>query len=719
MAFFVLPLIVFSNCVFAQQHSHNGWALTTKDTLRILLVFVEIQYDTLPNLEDLPEGNYDWPKSGLPGYADEIFHPFYTPSPTAIMTRYYHESSLGNLIVLGDYIPKLFKVPYSKMLSRGQYVIFETVSAEIASMGEVVTNAGLKLDDFDLWKKSPGRGLEIAPANGEFTGVDHVMVLTRNYHSMPKDNGQASPSSFGILGGYRTDTYSIFSGGHSLPFGILKHELNHLFLGGNNFHSGGGNSSRFLSYTLSVQGGWSMMGAANSSLLTCNAWDRYRLGWKAEGNEFLISALDSNGKEANGDLDANRADDAGVYILRDFQSKGDAIRIKLPYIPDTQFEQWLWLENHATTAINGSPFDNYKYSDAECASSALPGLFMAVQIDTEKKEGKDVYGYVLADNWKPIPANGMYDTQCSSEELQLKQCVNTKAYKTYELLEDFENPLSGNHEQENIYAQPADSFRQLSDSDFIPPMIRKVGDAYQRLNFLGDENHNFRPGYKSMMGIGTNPTAASVLTFVNARKPRKAHKRNNTTIYLNGIGIKILEHYSDGSMKVSIRFDDHILDSKRRWCAPFIVLNNHNAAGADLLVTGHLILDRGQTPTRFDEPAVTEDGVYFTDPTTLTIAPEAQMVNDGLIELKKSSQITVSQGATLLLERRSKVNLEGGTHLNFEVGATLVGRGRIRIEKGAAVFCEDEATHKLARRRTFQKNRVLVQSGQLNEENTP
>ena len=80
------------------------------------------------------------------------------------------------------------------------------------------------------------------------------------------------------------------SGRNALPFEILKHEFNHLLLGGNNFHSGGGNAAQFGSYTQCMQGGWSMMGAASSSLLTCSGWDRDRLGWRPEGAPFAINA---------------------------------------------------------------------------------------------------------------------------------------------------------------------------------------------------------------------------------------------------------------------------------------------------------------------------------------------------------------------------------------------------------------------------------------------
>ncbi len=680
------------------------------------MVFVEVDYDTLPDLEDLPAGKYEWPKGEIPNYADSVFHPFYTPTPTAFLTRYYHESSLGNFVVLGDYIPYLFKVPYSMILKSGQSALFSKVATEIDERGKFYSNSGLRMDDFDFWNRSPGRGALIPPSGEEFNGIDHIMVLTRNYHAFPKDNGQASPSSFGMIGGKKTDTYSIFSGGHSFPFGILKHELNHLFLGGNNFHSGGGNSTRFISYTLCVQGGWSMMGAANSSLLTCNGWDRYRLGWEAKHNTYLISARNEEDEEVNGDIDANDLPTNGNYILRDFQIAGDAMRIKLPFIPQGQFSQWLWLEYHATQHINGSPFDKFKYGGKACTSDAYPGLFMAIQIDADVKEGRDAFSAVLADYWRPIPANGLFDFQWSRDEIQLEPCVNDKAYRTYELLNEFQNPLSGNHEQEVIFAPMNPFAEKLTSSDHIPPMIRKVGDQYERLNFLGHESHAFRTSANRTAGIGTNPPTASILSVVNSRTPRKPDPRNNNTIYLNGISIELLNQYNDGKAKIKIRFDDNVLSEKRRWCATTIVLNNHNHAGSDLHVTGHLILDRGRTATRLDQPDSTDSGNLFTDPTTMIIYGDAQMVNSGLIELINGSMLELKDGSNLTLEKESVIILQGSSVLSVSSGASVEGKGRIKIKSNSKVICSSLDTYRYLRKRTWQKRRILFDEGQIDEE---
>ena len=60
-------------------------------------------------------------------------------------------------------------------------------------------------------------------------------------------------------------------------------------------------SSRVTS--LPSRGGWGMMGGANSALLTANAWDRDRLGWRPEGAVHRIRAHDQQGREVSTDLD--------------------------------------------------------------------------------------------------------------------------------------------------------------------------------------------------------------------------------------------------------------------------------------------------------------------------------------------------------------------------------------------------------------------------------
>ncbi len=705
-----LVLIAFASSGYAQQHAENGWALSPRDTLRLLIFFVEVDYSEEPALEHYPEGNDIWPKGGLPVYADSLFDVHYSPEPRGLMSRYYREISLGNLVVLGDYFPELQVVTHAEAKS-GASGVYAALGRRFGADSLFFSRQGLSPQQFDFWAKSPGQGKPIPRSSG-FEGVDHVMVITRNYHRVPTDNGQAS--SFGAvrIAGHRCDTHSIFGGGRKVPFGIMKHELNHLFLGGNNFHSGGGNAAMFQSYLFGVQGGWSMMGAANSSLLTCAGWDRYRLGWKAQGNNHLISARDASGHEVNGDLDARDAQHAGRYLLRDFASTGDALRIKLPYIPDNEFQQWLWIENHTTTAMNGSPFDKYQYAEHECTAATPAGLFMQMQIDADEREGSNIYNAVMADYLRPVLANGYYDIQWEAEKFQTEQhCVNTSAYEPYTLDPVFENALSGNHEQEVSYRDIAEPYGRLDRFDALLTMTKRIDGGFERLNFMGGADHAFQENANACIGMGSNPSSASMLTLVNSRTPRKPDARNNTAVHLNGIKVSIEKTYQDGSILLDVGFGDVQVAQHRRWCAPGIILYNHNPEGDDLEVLPGIVLQlaRGETPTRFDKPDTLSDGrVFFTSNTVMQIREGASMKVGGTLLIKDDSTLELEHGGRLSVMKGAKVNVGPEAVLHCHEGSKVMVRGRIRIGKGGKVMVHDADAFRHLRKRTCQKRRVLI-----------
>lgn len=668
----------------AQKSSENGWSLPTKDTLRVLVFFVEIDYDTLPELDGLPKGKDAWPVGSLPAYADSLFDPFFREDPYALMTDYYRECSLGNFVVLGDYVPTLFTVPYSKIGRRGFTNIFKNVSQQLEEFGTLLTSRGLALMDFDLWKDSPGAGLAKIPSDSVFTGVDHAMILIRNYHKLPKGNGRASGSSFGLIGGKRTDTYSVFNGGHRIPFQILRHELNHLLLGGNNFHAGGGNSHNFQSYVPFIQGGWSMMGAAHSSFLTCAGWDRYRLGWKAKGNEHLISARSPNGEELNADL--TRESGETEIILRDFVTTGDAVRIKVPFIPDNEYQQWIWLENHQTFRNNNSRFDRYHYEHAECMPPSEAGLFAYMQIDAEEKTGARIYSNVEADYLRQMPADGNYDFQWEDGPRDLKPCINYLDYIPYYTPSEFENPLSGNHCQEKPF-YTTDSEKHGKET-IRENQTRRVDGEYERQASFGHPRNGFRLGENSFLGIGTNPSTASMLTLLNRRKPTRSRPQNNRKIYLSGISVEILEEFGDGSIRLLIKFDDHKISEPRRWCGPEIVLNDHHRGGADLIVENHLRLDRGETMTRFSKPDTVNGKLYFNDPTVLTVENGAQMTVNDKIDIEGQSKLRFKPGSELNLDK-GRIHVLQGTII-FDYGSSIRGEGKIKVKKGGAIKCSGE-----------------------------
>ena len=704
-----IGLALCSNRLYAQQNSEFGWALSPHDTLRILVFFVEMDYEGDP-LDKRPEGTEAWPKGQIPDYAEELFVPHATGDYQGRMSDYYSDISLGNLTVLGDYYPEVIRIRYDDVKTSIGAVLNQ-ISNRFESDSNFTTAYGFGHEDFDLWEGSPGIGRKKNRRSGAFEGVDHVMLILRNYHRIPDDNGQASSSSSIRIAGQRSNTYSIFGGARRLPFGIMKHELNHLFLGGNNFHSGGGNSANFNSYLKSVQGGWSMMGAANSSLLTCAAWDRYRMGWKALGREHLIGALNAEGVDVPTDFDPLvDSSAAGVYILRDFVRSGDAIRIKMPHIPEVEFQQWIWLENHTTVANNGSETDRYAYHEHSCTATTPPGVYVQRQIDAESKEGSDIYRSVYADYLRPVLANGCFDFLWYDEVLKLEEfCINGFDYRPYELLPERENPLSGNHEQEFTYRDWDEPFGRITAKERLVPYTRILEgeDNYARFNFLGGADHAFQAAEGVYLGLGSNPSTASTLTMLNRRTPSSPDERNNRVVYLNGVRIDFLESLPDHSVKVAIRFDDYQVNDCRRWCAPRIVLSDHRKAGVDLEVNASLLLDRGETPLRFAAADTLPNGsLSFSDPTVFQLAEGAHMQLNCEMALRAGSRMEVDSDARLSMGRGARLVLRDSSTVLLRRGATFDGRGRIRIAQNALVIAEDEQSYRALRRRTFHKRRV-------------
>lgn len=683
----ILLAILLISCFLAsaQQNSTNGWHLPVKDTLRVLVVFVEIDYDIDSDLEDLPKGSDDWPVGKLPVYADSIFDVHWQENAVGIMTRYYRESSLGNFVVLGDYLPELYRLKMSDLGKPSSYTVIKELSKHLSADTGLHSKTGLDLKQFDRWKdsRSPG-GVKERSGEG-FEGIDHVMILTRNFHKIPKSNGMASGSSMGIINGKRTDTYSLFSGGHGFPFGILRHEFNHLLIGGNNFHAGGGNSAGFKSYYPFLQGGWSMMGASHTSLLTCTGWDRFWLGWQKPDSDFLISARTKENKDVNGDL--SRETGGGIFLLRDFVTDGDVLRIKLPFIPEDEFQQWLWIENHKTTELNGSDFDVFQYQHHDCITPARPGLYMNVQVDANNREGNNIYRNVLADYLRPVIADGNHDIKWEDEAILLQRCVNHVPYIPHYYDPDYENPLTGNHAQEfPQYYTNADTI--LNSTTMRIAAHRRIGDVYERIAMNGHPRHGFREGGNKRLGVGTNPPSANALTLVNTRQPAKDNAYNNRKIYINGLSVEILETMPDASLMVEVRFDDNSIDQNRRWCAPEIVLSNHMEDGPDLIIKENLLLDIGETMTRFDDPDTVNGKTYFTHPTTMIVKSGAELLVDGRLTLTAKSKLIVEPGGTLTISKKARVFVENGSELIIEPGAVKRGKGKVKKDKSSLVRME-------------------------------
>lgn len=672
------PLLILGQDIEVQR-SENGWYLAPHGTIRILVLFAEVDFDVSPDKDPQPTGSENWAKGKLPKWRDRLFDPFPLPLQQADVSRYYQDISLGRYIVLGDYLDTILTLKESEYPSVHQaHSIGSLAVKEANKRGVLRTRHGLKVEDFDLWKNNGRAGLPKEAGADDPHSYDHVMVIIRN-SGLRHGTGSTDSGSPGELYGFNSDTQSRFGGMHDLPFEILKHEFNHLLVGGNNFHSGGGNAAQFESTFMPLQGGWSMMGASGSSLLTCCAWDRDRMGWKPDGVQHRIRVRDLEGREVNGDLDP-LAGDTGLFLLRDFVPTGDALRIRMPYIPQDRVQQWLWVENHQGYARNGSPTDRFHWEAAgTCVTRMEPGLFMTMQVGREMREGNTLF-QGAADYLRPVLANGNFDLHLRGDTLRGSCPFGTNSL--YFVRDPHAaNPFTGSHEQElPVYDRDGDGIIKRNEH-WVPGVRTELGKRDVDMVTSGKPDHAFRMNGVRKLGMCTNPSSANMLTLfstgVRELYDRKAP--NVRTIHLNGISVELVDLRANGDAVVHVAINDTRVVSDQRWCADSIVLPPMRGVdGHSLTIAAgsRLLLDRSRTPTRMNAPDTVRGEPWFSAPTQLTLLAGASvLVEDGAtLELTGGSQLHLLGGSTLVLGRKARLAIATGSTLLVHEGATLDGR---------------------------------------------
>lgn len=469
--FFAIPILSFSQfieekCLFDHDQttflpqnpsgiyeSKNGYHLPATGTIRLLVVFAQIEYDT--GTDPNPNNQDEWNVGELPTWADDLFNPnLPLGQASGMITRYYQEALFGSFNVLGDYLVKspsnneIFTVLKSECDEEG-YIGALCNKIDEVTNGFFFTGHGLNnVSYFDNWSTTQVGKAKLTPSIDSPHKYDHVVFIWRNKEGLNGTGNTAMGLFNSTLLGYKADSYMNIGSYNGIPTSVARHEFSHQLYGGNSFHCAGGGWGPH-NYWIPITGGWSALGLSGSSLLCFNAWDRQRLNWKPLGNKYSLSARNyNNTREVNGDLDAMNPNDADIYTLRDFISTGDVIRIKLPFInPDNEFPEYIWLENHTGTDNNGSPFDQWHFQDNDCIDDFTPGLLAYLQIDRDIRSSEDFgevfFGY--SDYLRPLTAEGFYERTYESNPV-FNECVQWG--ETYAFSKGMQNPLTGGGDEE-------------------------------------------------------------------------------------------------------------------------------------------------------------------------------------------------------------------------------------------------------------------------------
>ena len=692
--FMFLMIFQLPDTLYSQRSSRNGYDLPVSGTIRAFLVFAEVIND--PNYYSV---NYPgWPPGQFPVDPDQFYDVVLNPEEiNGIITEIYHQASFGELEIIGDYLSTLVQIdyntlgpgdePWKKVL---EYLDQSVPSPDITTAHFFTING----TDFDRWEIL--RSYYYYPkAETDDDYIDVVYIYWRVNSKLNTNNASGyNHSSYPSIIKQKSGINAVIeSTNHTgTEWGAARHEIAHSLLGGGNYHTAG--HTKTSRTTLPLQGGYSLLNFNGALGTLYNGWDRWWLGWKHPDKTYYISALDATTlAEVNTDLDYVPGAPYHDYILRDFASTGDVIRIKLPYLQSESNEvknQYLWLENHQM-------LDDYHDLNLRSAK----GLYAYIQVGND-----DLSDFSSSPHYLTfLHGLGNYD---------ITYDANNKIY----LISDKANPFTGY----NILQSPAYNLvdpnevedygvityhydKIFYDEVFYPEGVVIDGTELPGSDYSfpthpswGTIHDPFTPGQR--IGIGTNPSSAPVMTYhvTNGEPYPTPRDYDNRTIYLNGLSIWLFYNTPPGEIKLRVYFDNFDVWEDTRWCGPIVLKERVNVR------TGSITLDQGLTPTRPVNPVLFNGEKIYADPTILTAesgsvfsvqaTTEVTAKNNsayiseynGLLEITDNAVFRVKTGSTLLLKSGSNLLISEGGELEVESGGCLC------IENGAGITLQDASS---------------------------
>lgn len=672
----VLFAVVLNLFCQPKVHSYNGWLLPTSGNFRIFAVFAEVEGDTL-------ELNIDrWEKGKMP-------EPSLIKDYQNYINNYFSEASFGALNVTMHYLDELIKIPLAEQRRNGAFKkVFENLTNRYNNGQPIKTFDGLSFpDDFDNWTLTTGRG-SVKP-NIPDNKIDFIAVFWRINSSLgARNGGQGNWGSLSTKIGDKHYSHRIYM--YSNDITVLQHEFAHGIVGSNNFHSAPQNNGTAM--FIEDYPGFSILSGNARYHPGYNGWDRYRLGWQHPSQTYKISARDEKGNEKDGDLTyGQHIGDSAVYVLRDFASTNDAVRIKLPYVrtlnPQAR-EQWIWIENHQL--LPGKVEHVASKHGANSHMSKVPrGIYLNLQVGNENFSD---FSSSRTNYISPISRFGKFDFTYQSE-----WPVGDGRYGDLAITDDsFANPFTG----VGFNAHPADNnkndkieskeYKNVVGIKYNNKVLGRENFGYFTYHLFGSVYDAFYEGNK--ISISTNPSTTPWLTYKRSyRLSATPHTDDNRKIYLNGLNIRVLEQRANGDVKVSIRWNDFDIKNNVRWCGD-IVLNEKVIVHPNCTV----LLDQGLTPIKSVNPIFVNGQKVFADPTLFTAKNNSlfKIERKGATTLKRNSSYVAESGSMLELNDKSIFVIDSGSTLQIKAGAnvTIKGRGKIVVKSGGYLCVEEGAT---------------------------
>ena len=699
--FFVVLLMPI--LLLAQSHSWDGRGISSKAKVRCLNIFVNIIYDQHPEYNAPFSDTTYWApisnpalegvnNAAIPKYLLDWMDTVYVAGQThGYCTRLYGESSFDSLQITGDFVVVNLRESTARSVTNVDTLTIDKIGRAAIRM---INENGLQtlyghntLLDYDY--NQDGK-------------VDFMNLLVRNINKQHADinpgSGYGTPigEKINIEGNYiyaKAGTRQCVGDGNFYvnPTNIVTHEISHSLFGSNAFHTSGGNH-RYPDGTvmpfLNLQCGYGLMGAAESGLVSCNGYERWRMHWKHPQAIDYISARDiSNTQSVVSDISKELGN--RNFILRDFVTYGDVIRIKLPYKDSiTSSNQYIWLENHQVG--NNNKLDFLQYSNTEsCRPQGAAGIYAYYQVGRDVLEGTydQIWDTHHRDNLKIIPAEGYYDYEMLAETHNVN-CVNYGEHN-FVVRRGNANPLCGGQDQEfPLFPEATDNVLYTSrEYETWRKYIDTVKDDH--LPQLGDTLDAFKTHAK--INMGTNPGSNNAKTYYSTNYnpstiiSSRLLEKNTQTTYLSGLSIEMTPIQGTGNFLVNIRWDDYDITNDTRWTG-MIALKE-----TAILTTGNtIILAQNRTvaqPTRDPETGLfagrtswkCENGSYF------------RQDSGSVVRLTENSSLVFEPGSRYELSKSARLKVKAGCTVTVQQGAHVCLKGVVEVDSGGVFNLYDTA----------------------------
>ena len=671
--YFLGVLLVLTTSIYAQGSSRNGYKIINSGNLSVFFVFADVVNDTNTSTVD------GWPEGSLPDFAERLFDYQMNDTLNGFVTRFFNEASFGNLRITGDYYSQLLEINTSS--GNGLNEILTLLNGLPGN--DIETAHGFHLSDFDKWREKGKYGINSQTPDN----LIEIMVVIWRHNSKYKyarDGGNTW--SFGQMGRVikRRGIQNVIFICSDDVSKVLIHEISHLLIGDNGFHTGGagtGGEGLFLSNI----GGYDMLSSFNRNLFYCNGFDRWWLGWKHPDKNYYISAKDLNDNEIETDLVYEDGLQPQEFILRDFATYGDAIRVKLPYLrtfSDNVRNQYVWIENHQM------PSSSMESNMNDGHNSPRKGIRINYQIGDDQMEGNglSILFSSKSNYFVPLSSFGNYDFYYDTNDVP-----SGYRAKTYS---QCQNPFTGDHP----LMLPAFDYTEddsITSSENITVWSIYRNDILEMDKFpvFGNKYDIFPVG--SRISIASNPSLSSLINYSTAIRPHKKYVHtprgsDNRYVWLNGLHIDIVEQYPDGSIKIRIIWDDYSVDRNVRWCGPIMLSEQLNLKPACCMT-----LDYGTTVTRPANPMIFNNKKVFSDPTTFTCRYGSHFLQESgsTVNVINNSTLVIDSGAFYEIEDLAVLNIEQSGTLIVRSGGTLrvKGAGHVEVKNGAYVCIEKGA----------------------------